>query len=94
MVCDVEENLYICGSSSGTREIYTSSAQAMGKLLAERSLELVYGWRRAIAPWLRDFCAKFLVTCCFLIPMVRGSSIVSQTILFQLQISRRREPTS
>jgi uncharacterized protein (TIGR00730 family) len=32
-----------CGSSSGTREIYLRSAQEVGRLLAERGIELVYG---------------------------------------------------
>lgn len=32
-----------CGSSSGTRPVYRSAAQALGRTLAERGLELVYG---------------------------------------------------
>ncbi len=32
-----------CGSSSGTRPIYRSAAQALGRTLAEQGLELVYG---------------------------------------------------
>ena len=32
-----------CGSSSGTREIYVQSAQEVGRLLAQRGIELVYG---------------------------------------------------
>jgi uncharacterized protein (TIGR00730 family) len=32
-----------CGSSFGARSIYRESAQAIGRLLAEREIELVYG---------------------------------------------------
>lgn len=32
-----------CGSSSGTREVYLRSAQEVGRLLAGRGIELVYG---------------------------------------------------
>ena len=32
-----------CGSSSGTRPVYRSAAQALGRTLAELGLELVYG---------------------------------------------------
>jgi uncharacterized protein (TIGR00730 family) len=32
-----------CGSSSGTREVYLRSAQEVGRLLANRGIELVYG---------------------------------------------------
>lgn len=32
-----------CGSSSGTRPVYRSAAQALGRSLAEQGLELVYG---------------------------------------------------
>jgi uncharacterized protein (TIGR00730 family) len=32
-----------CGSSSGTREIYVQAAEEVGRLLAERGIELVYG---------------------------------------------------
>ncbi len=32
-----------CGSSAGTREVYTQAAQKMGRLLAERQIGLVYG---------------------------------------------------
>jgi uncharacterized protein (TIGR00730 family) len=32
-----------CGSSSGTRPIYVQAAQTVGRLLAERGIELVYG---------------------------------------------------
>lgn len=32
-----------CGSSSGTEEIYTSQAILLGKTLAQRNIELVYG---------------------------------------------------
>ncbi|MDR6845156.1 TIGR00730 family Rossman fold protein [Flavobacterium granuli] len=32
-----------CGSSSGTEEIYTSQATLLGKTLAKRNIELVYG---------------------------------------------------
>jgi uncharacterized protein (TIGR00730 family) len=32
-----------CGSSSGAREIYVQTAQELGRLLAQRGIELVYG---------------------------------------------------
>ena len=32
-----------CGSNSGTRDIYRQAAQAFGKLLCRRGIELVYG---------------------------------------------------
>jgi uncharacterized protein (TIGR00730 family) len=32
-----------CGSSSGTREIYAQTAEEVGRLLAQRGIELVYG---------------------------------------------------
>jgi uncharacterized protein (TIGR00730 family) len=32
-----------CGSSSGTREVYKQAAQAVGRLLCQRGIELVYG---------------------------------------------------
>jgi uncharacterized protein (TIGR00730 family) len=32
-----------CGSSSGTREVYKQAAQAVGQLLCQRGIELVYG---------------------------------------------------
>jgi uncharacterized protein (TIGR00730 family) len=35
-----------CGSSSGTGEIYIESARAVGRLLCERNIELVYGGGR------------------------------------------------
>src|SRR5262245_12103602 len=35
-----------CGSSSGTRDVYRNSARAMGKVLAERRIDLVYGGGR------------------------------------------------
>jgi len=35
-----------CGSSAGTREVYAQSAQEVGRLLAGRGIELVYGGGR------------------------------------------------
>jgi uncharacterized protein (TIGR00730 family) len=32
-----------CGSSSGTRPVYTQAAQTVGRLLAQHGIELVYG---------------------------------------------------
>jgi uncharacterized protein (TIGR00730 family) len=32
-----------CGSSAGTREVYKQAAQAVGRLLCQRGIELVYG---------------------------------------------------
>ncbi len=39
----MKRSCVFCGSSSGTRPVYRSAAQALGRSLAEQGLELVYG---------------------------------------------------
>lgn len=43
MIDSWESVCVFCGASSGTRPAYTQAAAALGRLLAERGLKLVYG---------------------------------------------------
>jgi uncharacterized protein (TIGR00730 family) len=78
-----------CGSSSGTREVYKQAAQAVGQLLCQRGIELVYGGGHVgLMGVVADACLNAGGRVIGVIPQALADKEVAHTGLTELRIVR------
>ena len=76
-----------CGSSSGARPVYTQAAQAIGRLLAQRGIELVYGGGKVgLMGAVADACLKHGGRVIGVIPQMLVDKEVAHAGLTELRI--------
>jgi uncharacterized protein (TIGR00730 family) len=76
-----------CGSSSGTREVYKQAAQAVGQLLCQRGIELVYGGGHVgLMGVVADACLNAGGRVIGVIPQALADKEVAHTGLTELRI--------
>ena len=76
-----------CGSSSGTRLVYQQAAQAVGRLLCRRGIELVYGGGRVgLMGIVADACLNEGGRVIGVIPQALADKEVAHTGLTELRI--------
>jgi uncharacterized protein (TIGR00730 family) len=76
-----------CGSTSGTRHVYRDSANAMGKALADRGIDLVYGGgRRGLMGVLADSVLENGGQVTGVIPEAMAAREVAHTGVSQLRV--------
>jgi uncharacterized protein (TIGR00730 family) len=78
-----------CGSSSGSQQVYTHAAQAVGQLLAGRNIELVYGGGNVgLMGTVANACLKAGGRVIGVIPQALVDKDVAHTGLTELRIVR------